>query len=51
MCLLVPQPWYSRAVINKHGALNMNLHDILYAAKLVAAFLLIYAALVVVMCI
>lgn len=28
----------------------MNLHDILYAAKLVAAFLLIYAALVVVMC-
>ena len=27
----------------------MNRHDILYAAKLVAAFLLIYAALIVVM--
>lgn len=29
----------------------MNRHDILYAAKLVVAFLLLYAALVVVMCI
>ena len=28
----------------------MTRHDILYAGKLVAAFLLIYAALVVVMC-
>ena len=28
----------------------MNRHDILYSAKLVAAFLLLYAALVVVMC-
>lgn len=29
----------------------MNRHDVLYAAKLVAAFILLYAALVVVMCI
>ena len=29
----------------------MNRHDILYAAKLVVAFVLLYAALVVVMCI
>ena len=28
----------------------MNRHDILYAAKLVVAFILLYAALVVVMC-
>ena len=28
----------------------MNRHDILYAAKLAVAFLLLYAALVVVMC-
>lgn len=29
----------------------MNRHDIFYAAKLVAAFIVLYAALVVVMCI
>ena len=29
----------------------MNRHDILYAGKLVAAFIVLYAALVVVMCI
>lgn len=29
----------------------MTRHDILYAAKLVAAFLLLYAALIIVMCI
>ena len=28
----------------------MNRHDILYAAKLVAAFIVLYAALIVVMC-
>ncbi len=50
MCLHVPRLCYTRPVINKHGALNMNRNDILYAAKLVAAFLLLYAALVVVMC-